>query len=168
MPNWANGYVKVSGSPKNVENFCKLFVFYEDENKETKRHYFARSFTQVTWKEFKKEHLGGKTAEFSVDFAWSCHSCMVEGYPDGKNLITLKEACKKFKVDVSIETEEEGCCFEENVTCDKEGNLTEECFDLPDYKCKSCGAIQTIARSYDLDDVDCYECGKNEGWEAVN
>ena len=76
MPNWCNGWVKVKGEPQNVENFCKLFIFEEEEgNKgDKKEKYFGRSFTHESWKDFKKEKLGKSEAEFSVDFAWSCCS----------------------------------------------------------------------------------------------
>ena len=90
-PNWCNGYVKVKGKPKNIEEFCKLFIFDDEEgNKENiSNKYFARSFIHDKFKDFKKKYLGKNEAEFPVDFAWSCWSCMFEGYPNKKECITL-------------------------------------------------------------------------------
>ena len=97
-PNWCCGNIKVKGKPKDVENFCKLFLFEEDvERKDNKgkKKYFARSFIHQSWKDFKKEFLGGNEAEFGIDFAWSCWSCLFEGYPNEKDgCITLEWAIK--------------------------------------------------------------------------
>jgi len=159
MPNWASGYIQVKGKPKDVENFCKLFIFEEDEGNK-KGKYFARSFVHQSWKDFKKEHLGGSEVGFNVDFAWSCWSCMFEGYPNDKEgCVTLEWAIKKYNVDVTIETEEEGVGFEEVIiTKDKKPIYTSE--NMPLYKCYKCGNEQQIptSREYDLSNVDCYEC----------
>ncbi|MCK4440544.1 MAG: hypothetical protein KAU90_00965, partial [Sulfurovaceae bacterium] len=58
MPNWACGYVDVKGKPKDVENFCKLFIFEEDVGNKENEKYFARSFIHQDWKGFKKEYFG--------------------------------------------------------------------------------------------------------------
>ena len=112
MANWCNAGIRVTGKPKDIKDFCRLFVFDEDEGKDTKRKYFARSFAFMKWKDFKKEYLGGKTAEFSIDFAWSGWSCLIEGYPNKKELVTLEWGCEKYNVEVEIDTEEGGFGFE--------------------------------------------------------
>lgn len=77
IPNWASGVITVSGKPKNVKNFCKLFLFEEEDNKNISKKYFARSFTNSKWKEFEEEHFkdNPKEVQFVVDFAWSAWSC---------------------------------------------------------------------------------------------
>lgn len=163
MPNWCCGSVQVEGKPKDIENFCKLFVFDEQVDKHNKKKpYFARSFMNMSWKQFKEQYLGKSQANFIVDFAWSVTSCLIDGYPqksEGEN-ITLMEACKKFKVKVIIDSEEGGMCFEEHIVCNSKGELElDECNDMPTYKCK-CG--NEISRPTDccLEDEECDECGK--------
>jgi hypothetical protein len=165
MPNWCNGSIEVKGNPKDIEKFCKLFIFEDD--KENKEQYFARSFTQDTWKSFKKSYIGENAVNFCIDFAWSAHSCLIDGYPqENEECITLMDACKKYKVNVTIDSEEGGFGFEEHIECDPKGKLIEECYDMPEYKCK-CGHEQIIASSYDLDEVDCYECEEIGQWEKI-
>ena len=107
--------------------------------------------------------------EFPVDFAWSCWSCMFEGYPTKNkkenpegfgNCVTLEWAIKKHNVEVKIETEEEGEGFEERITT-KNGKRVYESREMPVHKCLACGNKQQIPSSYDLEERDCDECGKN-------
>ena len=165
MPNWASGYVRVEGNPQDIEEFCKLFLFYD---RESSKKYFARSFIHQGWKDFKKEYLGGNIVKFGVDFAWSATSCLISGYPQDnpKTCPTLTEACKEHKVKVVIDTEEGGMAFEEHIECDEKGSLLEECSDMPVYKCKKCGSEQAIASCQNIEDEDCYECGINGRWES--
>lgn len=171
MPNWCNGYVNVSGKAKNVEKFCSHFVFMEDEEKEgLKKKYFARSFTQQSWESFKENHFKKKSNKeiniaFSVDFAWSCHSCMIEGYPQRspKDNITLEWACKKYDVKVHITTEEIGCCFEEEITADKNG-VIDTCKDMPNYTCSNCGKEQAMPTDCELEEQTCYNCDTTGEW----
>jgi len=167
MPNWCNGWVRVHGKPKNVEAFCKLFVFEEDVGNKTKMGYFARSFAEMSWGDFKKENLGGHKAEFNINFAWSCYTCLIDGYPQrSKECVTLEWACRKYNVLVLIDTEEEAIGFEEHIECDGDGNLTNECENMKCYECK-CGNKQMIASSYDVKDVECWECEKYNSWKEV-
>lgn len=136
MPNWADGYIEVKGKPKDVENFCKLFIF-ENEYVVGEK-YFARSFIHQDWKDFKEEFLGESEANFSVDFAWSCWGCMFEGYPNGKNCVTLEWAIKKHNVMVEIKTEEGGMAFEEKITT-KNGKPIYSSSKMSEYKCFACG-----------------------------
>lgn len=161
IPNWCNGYVKVKGKPENVENFCKLFIF-EDEEGKKEGIYFARSFIHEDWKDFKKNYLGSSEISFNVDFAWSSYSCLIDGYPtakDNKDCVTLEWACKKYDVEVEIKTEEGGEGFEEKIIANKNG-VDYKTFDMPIYECYNCGNKQAIASSYELEDVECYECGE--------
>ena len=169
-PNWCSSIIKVKGKPEDIEKFCKLFIFDEDTNKE-KNKYFARSFIHQSWKDFKEECLGKNEAEFNVDFAWSCWSCMFEGYPTKNkkenpegfgNCVTLEWAMKKHNVEVEIETEERGMCFEEKITTQNKKPVYEE-RDMPEHICQKCGSKQLIPSSYnldDLEDVECDECDK--------
>lgn len=164
MPNWATGNVRVTGKPSDVEAFCKLFLFKDTAEPQI---YFARSFIHQNWNDFKKEYLGKASAEFGVDFAWSCHTCLIEGYPNGQDCITLVGACKKFKVEIIIDTEEGGMGFEEHVECDKDGSLIEECYNMPTFKCARCKNIQLIPSSYDVGEEECWECENIGGWRFV-
>lgn len=128
--------------------------------------YFARSFTHSSWKDFKENELGGGEVEFAVDFAWSCWSCMFEGYPDDyEECVTLEWACKEYNIEIEIETEELGMGFEEKVFGSKNG-VTYDSKDIPTYKCK-CGSEQFILSNRDLKNEECYECEKIGGFELV-
>lgn len=168
-PNWCNGSVKVKGNPEDIKGFCRLFVF-ETEDFESViwgDEYFARSFMNMRWEDFEKRYLtGGDNVTFPVMFAWSCYSCIIEGYPNGEYKVTLPYACKKFNVNVEIETEEEMLGFEEKVKCSETGELSYESVHMEIYKCSKCGNKQFVATSYELEGVDCDECGCNK-WELV-
>jgi len=166
MPNWACGNVRVVGEPSNVRKFCELFIFEENVgNKDGE--YFARSFVHYSWKDFYKEYLGEKEAEFSVDFAWSCHSCIIEGYPNGKECVTLEWACKEFDVEVFIETEEGGMCFEEEISYTKENGLINNSKEMPIYRC-SCGNEQSVPSCFPFEEEECCECNKTGEFTAIN
>lgn len=185
MPNWCIGCVEVKGKVKDVKEFCKLFVFegdFDEKGEGDKKKFFARSFTNRKWVNFEKEHfknMGEKDKieiDFPINFAWSCHSCIIDGYPtretkfaDTKGkCVTLKWACKKYKVDVHITTEEESCSFEEDVTCDSKGNLKELCKEMPVHICQNCGNKQPIPSSYsssELEDVECSNCSHYGEWD---
>ena len=170
IPNWCNGFIKVKGKPQDVENFCKLFVFEEEIDKEDSKkgqRYFARSFIHDDWKDFKETHLGGNEAEFRVDFAWSCWSCLFEGYPEQykkDGCVTLEWAMKKYNVEVEIETEEGGMGFEEKIITQNKKPVYES-FEMPEHICQKCGKKQTISKHSDLDDEECYECGAYGKWK---
>lgn len=165
MPNWAYGIVNVRGKPKDVENFCKLFVY--SENKPVGEKYFARSFAQEgKWEDFKKEIKGSGDVELHVEFAWSCWSCLFEGYPNGEECVTLEWAMRKYNVEVEIETEEEGMCFEENVITEN-GLPVHSSKDMPVYTCQNCGNKQSFPSDlskYEIQERTCYECNKEYVW----
>ena len=102
------------------------------------------------------------TFELFIDFAWSAHSCLIEGYPQEfpDNCITLADACIAGQVSVEIQTEEPGMCFEEHIICDKLGLLTDEEKELQSYTCPSCGLTTGLASFNDPDDYECPECGE--------
>lgn len=170
-PNWSSGIVSVKGKSKNIEEFCKLFIFDEDVDKEKlNKKFFARSFIHEKFKDFKKNCLGKDEAEFSVDFAWSCWSCMFEGYPTKTkkenpegfgNCVTLEWAIKKHNVQVEITTEEEGMGFEEHIITEN-GKPIYNSLDMPIHKCLACGNKQAIPSNSDLDEIECSNCGKTE------
>ena len=183
MPNWCNGLVVVRGKPQNIENFCQLFLFTDREDKDEltelidekvngkdkiKDKYFARSFIDSKWKDFKDEELGRDEVSFNVNFAWSCNSCLIEGYPDKDNdCVTLEWACKKFDVEVDIETEEEDLGFEEKIIYTKEEGLIYDSVEMPTYKCKKCGEKQLVATYRDIEEVNCYNCGEEGQFEEI-
>jgi ribosomal protein S27E len=169
MPNWCYGFVVVKGKPKNIMKFCKRFIWEEDRKEDSKKEgYFARSFTNMKWKDFKKNGVGKEEVSFGVDFAWSCWSCLFEGYPqDSKGkCVTLERALKQDDVEVTIDTEEEGMCFEETIDGDKNGvNYSSK--EMPKIKCLKCGNEQSIPsnRLEELEDLECYNCGNYNCWK---
>jgi len=171
-PNWCGGYVEVTGKPKDIENFCKLFIFEEEEGKKAlkQKHYFARSFVYQTWEDFKKEELGSNNVGFACDFAWSGNSCLIDGYPtDNKKdnpCVTLEWACKKYNVDVDIQTEESGECFEEHIAYTKQNGLIYDSWDMPTRTCQRCGNEQSFPTQHidNLEDDECYECEAIGNW----
>jgi len=169
IPNWCGGEVNVVGDYRDVEEFCKLFIFDDDTNgdikDDEKGEYFARSFANCSWEDFKDKYLGNDAASFHIEFAWSACSCLIDGYPSGR-CITLEEACKRHKVKVTIDTEESGCAFEEHIECDEEGDLINDCSDMPEWKC-DCGNTQCFSES-NLNNEECMECGKENQWEKYN
>ena len=168
MPNWCSGVVEVEGKTQDVEKFCRRFIF---ENNPSGK-YFARSFINEDWKSFKKRMRLGKTRRvtFVVSFAWSCWSCLIEGYPQkNKDCITLKDACKLHKVKVKIDTEEEGIGFEEHVICDKKGILLYSSEDMPLYECENCEEKMVFPsdNNPNTEQEECYNCGKFKGWRSL-
>ena len=146
-----------------------MFVFSEDVDKEDLgKKYFARSFTNESWKEFSEDYLDDYSErekpniEFNVDFAWSGWSCIMEGYPNGKECVTLEWACKEFNVGVEISTEETSMGFEEKIIADRNG-VKYECVDIPLYEC-CCGNKEGIPSGCDLDEYECSECGRVGEW----
>ena len=154
MPNWACGFVSVRGKPENIKNFCKLFVFEDEANTGIPKQgkYFARSFVHQSWANFVKDYdLGDTTGvEFNVDFAWSAWSCLIEGYPqkDKKHCITLKSACKKHNVKVSITTEEDAMSFAESIIANK---------NKVNYKCKERRMTEKINKVYKINENGFFE-----------
>ena len=157
MPNWCNGEVIVKGKEKDIINFCRLFIAEEQEGKK-KGKMFARSFLNQSWRDFKHDLEGQDEAEFSVNFAWSVHSCIIEGYPNDKDCVTLIDACKKHKVDVVIDSTEDSMGFEEHIECSADGKLIEITNNMPLYKCK-CGKMMYIPSQFDIKQEECYGCG---------
>ena len=96
MPNLACGNIKVIGTKENIKNFFnKRFIFSYEKNEELRTipgtRYFARSFYEADRKSLEREFeeqlkdIGNdEDCEFynTIDFAWSAHFCIVEGYPD--------------------------------------------------------------------------------------
>jgi len=180
MPNWACGLVLVTGTKPNVINFISRFIHSDDSGKSaaSSPKFFARSFTNTTRQailEDIKTLFAGQPAdakdEFSlpVDFAWSAHSCLIQGYPQDfpTECITLMDACKEDQVSVEISTEESGMYFEEYITCDNHGQMTSESKELLTYKCPHCGNTMGLASFIDTDEYGCYECGET-GLEPVD
>lgn len=170
IPNWCSGYVTLKGKAKDIENFCKLFLFDRKNEDDVPEKYFARSFVQEKWEDFKKDMIDDYEAEeeteisFSVDFAWSVWSCLIEGYPNNKECVTLKWACKNYNVCAEIESEESDMGFEEKVICDK-GETDYSSKEMPKYICQNCNSEQIIPSSCDLKYEECGSCEAVGKWE---
>ena len=171
MPNWACGSASITGIKPNVIKFVSRFIHDEDVGTDDRNElYFARSFTNDKRQSVLEDVEGafhgipeGIEGRFdlSVDFAWSAHSCLIDGYPQNNpdHCITLAAACVEDQVSVEIYTEEGGIGFEEYIFCDKQGQLTDTSTDLLPYKCRSCGNLMSLASFYDPDEYACWECG---------
>lgn len=177
MPNWAMGTVYVTGKQANVLAFSKRFITDDKPSTVEGIKYFARSFAnnkREDVEQYIRSEFEGKgqevetTVEIPMDFAWSAYSCLIAGYPQRSEgeCITIQDACVMDQVDVEIRTTEPGMCFEEQISCDREGDLTNECYDLTSARCKHCGEVQGVGSFEDLDEVECYECGE-VGFERV-
>jgi hypothetical protein len=163
MSNVCLGLVTVSGDPNDIERFCRLFFFEDDDA--SKWPDFGRSCVNQTWDAFKREKLDKATASFEVEFAWSAAECLIEIEPEesqGKRR-TLAEACVEHHVNVEIETDEPGFCFEESISCSSEGELTYDIMDMACYQCE-CGNIQPIPSRHVLEEVACFECNVIGQW----
>lgn len=171
MPNWACGIVEATGKREGIISFVNRFLDYHGKTgKEPDTRFFARSFLDdnrestindiVRQTEKDPEHAVG-TVVFPVSFAWSAYSCVISGYPQNnpEACITLTDACRQDQVRVRIQTEEPGLFFEEDISADAEGNLTNSSQELKTARCRSCGNTQGVATFVDLDDLECYECG---------
>lgn len=177
MPNWACGSVTVTGNAQNIKDFLSHFIFNKRDNTGA---YFARSFSEEYFDQVMsgvdKCAAGNQEDCFSyridVEFAWSAHTCIIDGYPhkSDSNCITLEEACALHHVSAEIYTEECGMCFAEHIICTPEGLSLEDCVDLVSYKCRNCGNIQGISPFWDLDDAECCECGcyGDDNWEECS
>jgi hypothetical protein len=173
MPNWSSGNISISGKKENVKEFLKFFVYQDEANgEELDRRYFARSFVQEnTYQELidkYKEEFENKEENISIDiyteFAWSVYSCLIDGYPQqepNKNL-TIIEALLKYPVNISIETEEPGMGFEEEIYYNTENTELEyKEYDMPVYVCKKCGCEIIAPTDLDMSELECYECDNN-------
>ena len=182
MPNWAFGVVQVTGQKKNVREFIEknfLSIYDIRPNKFKDIKFFARSFISDTYRnifnQFNEELEQVNTEDectysFTVQFAWSALTCLIDGYPqDYKDeCIDLPTACKQYKVDVVITTEESGMCFEEHIACNRNGEITmNECYDMPTYKCLNCGSEQCFPSHEE--EYYCYKCDNKgfKNWKLI-
>lgn len=170
MPNWAFGYVNVTGTRDGIKLFIERFVSEDDPSTIPGKRFFARSFIQSkrqafideAMKEFYEPAVDAKASySFVASFAWSAYSCLIGGYPQNSpsECLTLSEACAEDGVSVMIQTSEPGICFEEHITCDDTGTVEHTEKDLLAYKCRHCGEITSFASFEDPDDQECPECG---------
>jgi len=173
MPNWACGTVSITGPKQNILKFADRFIYNEqaDSDNKPEHRFFARSFSSYTQAGMTDEIEAlfadtkpGTEATFSlpIDFAWSAYSCLIKGYPQdfAEECITLSDACKLDGVSVEIQTDEPGMCFEETITCDKDGNIDAQSCEMPAYTCPHCDATHAYPSFVGLDESACYECGE--------
>lgn len=170
MPNLCNFSISVKGEPKEIKKFLKYFIF-SDETGTKEGKYLARTFLDNwTHKEFLEEHkdeIKNKEVFFFGWSAWSCYSCWFEGYPNGKDCLTMEEVLKKCKVIIDVESEEGGIGFEEHIN-NEDGELTYSVMDMPSYTCKKCKKKTLFPSHYDgseLEDQECCSCGVVGKWK---
>ena len=127
MPNWAFGYVNVTGTRDGIKSFIERFVSEDDPSTIPGKRYFARSFISSKRQEFIDEAMSEfsepavdakASYSFVASFAWSAYSCLIAGYPQNfhSECLTLSEACAEDGVSVTIQTSEPGICFEEHIS----------------------------------------------------
>lgn len=89
MPNWAFGYVNVTGTRDGIKSFIERFVSEDDPSTIPGKRFFARSFIQSkrqafideAMKEFSEPAVDAKASySFVASFAWSAYSCLIGGY----------------------------------------------------------------------------------------
>lgn len=171
MPNWAFGTVEITGMREGMRSFIERFITSDEPSTIPGKRFFARSFIQ--WKReecinkammiFKGAPADAKaTYSLEVEFAWSAYSCIINGYPqrNGKECITLAEACVEDQVSVVIRTSEPGLGFEEHIAGDEAGNVNYAESEMSTYKCCHCGETMCLASFEDPEDQDCPECGE--------
>jgi hypothetical protein len=159
--------MNVKGEPQEIRKFLNYFVFDDEEDvKEGK--YLARTFIEQKKESFlkeNKEEIDKGELNIVSWCAWSCWSCWFEGYPNGKELITMEEVLKECKVKIEVDSEETGFEFEEHIdNLDEELNYSSE--DMKEYECE-CGHTESIPSTYDLSDYECCECGKFDKWKET-
>ena len=169
MPNWAWGTVETTGTMDAVLAFSKRFIADDDDKKTGDVKFFARSFLNESRENVEndiRQSFKGVAADeekqydFYIDFAWSAYGCTIDGYPqDFEECIMLPEACALDGVDVNITTQEPGMCFEEAISCTRDGELSCESKELQSVRCKNCGYTESIASFDALEDMVCIECG---------
>lgn len=173
MPNWAWGTFRVKGKKEAMLAFSRHLIMEDAPRTIEGVRYFARTFTGDTRRSIEgqiRDMFAGKgpqaemTCEILADFAWSAYSCVVDGYPQDnpERCITLADACREDGVDVRITTKEPGIYFEEQITCDRRGNLVNVCQDLIPMRCRRCGNVEGRASFEDPDDLCCSECGESD------
>ena len=88
MPNWAFGYVNVTGTRDGIKSFIERFVSEDDPSTIPGKRFFARSFIQSkrqafideAMKEFYEPAVDAKASySFVASFAWSAYSCLIGG-----------------------------------------------------------------------------------------
>lgn len=162
--------IKVKGEPKKIRKFLKYFIFDDEIGKDNKKLYLARTFiNSPTYRKYvniNKEKIDKGEIFFYGVCAWSCWSCWFEGYPNGKELITMEEVLKRCNVKIEVDSEEGGIGFEEHID-NLDGELTYSSEDMKICKCE-CGNIENISSSYPLKEYVCDECGKIGKWIVKN
>ena len=173
MPNWACGTVSITGPKQNILKFTDRFIYADqaDSGKNQEHPYFARSFSSFTRSGVNDEiealfpdcpPESEETFCLPISFAWSAYSCLIDGYPQDfeEECITLSDACRLDGVSVKIQTDEPGMCFEEEIYCNKNGNVDAQSRELTVQICPRCGAVNSFPSFADSDMCVCIDCGE--------
>jgi hypothetical protein len=172
MPNMCSFSLVAEGKPKDLREFAKYFI-YEGEQGTKEGPYLARTFIDEckTCEEFvkaKKEEFDAGSVRFDGWCAWSCYSCWISGYPNEENgCVFLSDICKKHKVTISSDSEEDGIGFTEKIICEDNGYITDTCEDYPVYICSKCHEKTSINPNYDPREESCWECDTVGEWIGV-
>ena len=174
MPNWAEGTISVTGRKESVLNFTRRFIYEDVESHNKDAYFFARSFPRTTWGEKANEiedlYNGllpdtEATYVMNVDFAWSAHKYLLDGYPTRfPDCASLGDACMQDSVTAEIHAEETDTGFEEYIACGKTGNVTYHDQNMPTYVCPACGCALYLSSHTDIDEYVCPYC-ENVGFK---
>lgn len=102
MPNWAFGYVNVTGTRDGIKSFIERFVSEDDPSTIPGKRFFARSFIQSkrqafideAMKEFSEPAVDAKASySFVASVAWSAYSCLIGGYDEYELLMLAMGRC---------------------------------------------------------------------------
>lgn len=94
MPNWAFGYVNVTGTRDGIKSFIERFVSEDDPSTIPGKRFFARSFIQSKRQAFIDEAIGMDTCYtcwLEECLTTNCLGCKRGNYPDCK-WIDLKKS----------------------------------------------------------------------------
>lgn len=70
MPNWAFGYVNVTGTRDGIKSFIERFVSEDDPSTIPGKRFFARSFIQSKRQAFIDEANRGSMAQLEAKRNW--------------------------------------------------------------------------------------------------
>lgn len=115
MPNFCNFEMKVIGTEKNLEEFCKVLkANYNVGDKNNPVHMY-RIF-EVNEYDHEKLENGLYASYFFGQCAWSIYACMTDGsyYVDDYNGTTLKELSEKLNLVIEVNSTEDGMGFQEH------------------------------------------------------
>ena len=132
MPNWCYGQMRVKGDKQNKEELLKLFLVEDSNVNKQKKEYIARTWINCIDGETIANELNNEVTIIDFYCAWSVYSCMINGYPNDKECLTLSKITEKLNLDIQIVSEEQGMCFREFYQFKNGEQLINDSEDFPE------------------------------------